>query len=229
MEKLTIYSLEGLSIFHDIKVTTLSLLVQKGVTKNLEKGQHLFFDKDKIDSVYILLQGKVSVYKISETGQKKVAFILDRGNLINEVALDDLPASINAEVFEECKVLVFKKSDFLDIMEKDFNLTRNVLNSLSLKMRRLYRQIKNNPSKIEKRLAAKLWKLARDYGIEVLDGTLIDLNITVTYLGDMLGCARETTSRGMKKLEELNLIRMKERKILVPDMDILAKYFKSRD
>ena len=51
------------------------------------------------------------------------------------------------------------------------NFRKVVINSLSMKVRRLYRQIKNaTPIKIEKRVAAKLWKLARDYGIEVEDG-----------------------------------------------------------
>ncbi len=95
----------------------------------------------------------------------------------------------------------------LEIMKDDFELSRVIINSLALKVRRLYRQGKNSiPIKVEKRVAAKLWKLSKDYGIEIEEGTLIDLNITVTYLADMFGAPRETISRSLKILKNAGLI-----------------------
>ena len=99
--------------------------------------------------------------------------------------------------------------------------------SLALKVRRLYRQGKNSiPIKVEKRVAAKLWKLSKDYGIEIEEGTLIDLNITVTYLADMFGAPRETISRSLKILKNEGLIINKNKKIIVPDREKLVKFFK---
>ena len=88
-------------------------------------------------------------------------------------------------------------------MMNDFELTKIVISSLSIKVRRLYRQLKNStPIKVEKRVAAKLWKLSKDYGIEVEDGTVIDMNISITYLADMFGAPRETISRALKILQD---------------------------
>lgn len=230
VEKVNKSVLKKLNIFNNIKSTTISLMIKRGIIKEREKGEHLFLDKEKVDTIYIILEGKVSLYKISEKGQKKVIFILDKGYLINEGILDDLPASINCEVFEKGKFLMFSKNDFVKFMEQDFILTRNVINFLTIKVRRLYRQAKNSTTiKIEKKLAAKLWKLARDYGISCEDGTIIDLNITVTYLADMLGSARESTSRALKNLEEIGLLRSEGRKIIIFQMDDLANFFKGRD
>ena len=51
-------------------------------------------------------------------------------------------------------------------MKQDFKLTEVILYSMSKKIRRLYRQIKNTvPTKMDKRVAAKLWKLSKDYGL----------------------------------------------------------------
>lgn len=51
------------------------------------------------------------------------------------------------------------------VMERDPALTRAVVQSMALKIRRLYRQLKNTTNALsgEKRLAAKLFKLGRDY------------------------------------------------------------------
>ena len=88
--------------------------------------------------------------------------------------------------FENTEILCFDRVKFLEIMKEDFELSKIIINSLAIKVRRLYRQGKNSiPIKVEKRVAAKLWKLSRDYGIEIEEGTLIDLNITITYLADI--------------------------------------------
>ena len=78
----------------------------------------------------------------------------------------------------------------------------------------------------EKRVAAKLWKLAKDYGVEVEEGTMINLNISVTYLADMFGAPRETISRALKFLTQEDLIIYNKKKIIIKDKDGLSKFFK---
>ena len=82
------------------------------------------------------------------------------------------------------------------------------------------------PIKVERRVAAKLWKLAKDYGVEVEEGTLINLNISVTYLADMFGAPRETISRALKFLTKENLIISSNKKIIIKDKNELSKFFK---
>ena len=84
----------------------------------------------------------------------------------------------------------------------------------------------STPIKVEKRVAAKLWKLAKDYGEEVEEGTLIKLNISVTYLADMFGAPRETISRALKLLSKEDLIINDNKKIIIKDKDRLSKIFK---
>ena len=57
-----------------------------------------------------------------------------------------------------------------------------------------------------KRPLPKLWKLSKDYGVKVDKGTLIDLKISITYLADMFGTPRETISRALRQLQELELV-----------------------
>lgn len=219
--------LSEFSLFSQVSKNTIFKLNEICFVKELKKGEHLFRDKEVIKSIYIIKSGKLALYKQSESAQKKVIFILGRDTIVNEVIIDDLPASINCEAFEKAEVLCFDKIKFLDIMKDDFELSKIIINSLAMKVRRLYRQGKNSiPIKVEKRVAAKLWKLSRDYGIEIEEGTLIDLNITITYLADMFGAPRETISRALKILNNEGLIINKNKKIIVPDRDKLVRFFK---
>ena len=75
-------------------------------------------------------------------------------------------------------------------------------------------------------MAAKLWKLARDYGKREKDGVRICLKLTVTQLADMLGTKRETASRQLKVLVEQGLVRYDRNTFVIPDTDVLNRYFK---
>ncbi len=163
-----------------------------------------------IDNIYIVLEGKVTMYRLSEKGQKRVIYILNKGEIINEVIFDNFTASINCEGFEDSEIISISKVDLLNIMKQDFKLTEVILYSMSKKIRRLYRQIKNTvPTKMDKRVAAKLWKLSKDYGVETQEGVLIDVKISITYLADMLGSSRETISRAVKELEKMDMVKIK--------------------
>ncbi|GLC29551.1 Crp/Fnr family transcriptional regulator [Clostridium omnivorum] len=227
MDKITVDNLKELHLFDGVEERILKELSEAATVKNFKKGEIIFLDKQVVDTIFIVLSGKYSLYKIGEGAHKKIIFILGRDKILNEVILDNLPASIFCETFEDGKLLLINKCKLVELMKSDFNLTTNMLNSLAIKVRRLYRQMKNTTAlKIEKKLAAKFWKLSKDYGVEVEDGTAIKLKISVTYLADMLGSPRETISRAMKKLEELQLISVRDKIIIIPDKEKLAKYFK---
>ena len=218
--------LKKLSMFDDINENTLIELSNIGNKAQFKKGEHVFRDKELITGIYVILSGKVALYKLNEAAHKKIVFILGEG-IINEVVLEEMKSSVNCEVFEDSKILIFDKKRFIHVMSEDFELTKLVLKSMSLKIRRLYRQMKNaTPLKIEKRLAAKLWKLSKDYGIEQDNEVIIDLNISIAYLSDMFGMPRETISRALKILENEGLIRKERKKIIIKDRDKLSSYFR---
>lgn len=196
--------------------------------KRYEKGQHVFFDREENRSLYILVEGMASLYKLNSLGEKKVIFAFGPGNMLNEVMFQALPASISCEVREDSLVMVMPRDRFLYVMEKDRDLNKAVMDSLALRIRRLYRQLKNTTNALsgEKRLAAKLFKLARDNGVKTERGVLIDMSLSITYLADMLGSKRETVSRQVKRLTELKLICMEKNRIFVPDITELSNYFK---
>ena len=226
MKALSSDKLKDISFFSGLNDETLKYIEKNSKVLKKKKGEHIFRDKDKVQDIFIVLKGKVTLYKMNEYGQKRIVYILGEESFLNEVIVDDLPASINGEAFENSIILSINK--LLNIMSQDFELTKIVLNEMSKKVRRLYRQMKNvTPIKLEKRVAAKLWKLSKDYGKEVPEGTLIDLDISITYLADMFGSPRESVSRAIKTLRDENLIIKENKKIIVPDREKIAAYFKS--
>jgi CRP-like cAMP-binding protein len=205
-----------------------AMLASFGALRHLRHGAHLFLDRDKVSTIYILINGLASLYKINSEGEKRVIFILGPGKLINEVIFDDLPASASCEMLEDSVILCLNKANFLAVMQHDFELTRAVMGSLSVKVRRLYRQLKNTSGSVrgDKRIAAKLWKLSLDHGVPEADGVRIDMKLSVTCLANMLGAKRETVSRQLKILSSRGLIVMKGSVFTIPNRDNLSRFFK---
>lgn len=213
--------------FSDLSEESIGKICCIANRKVLKKGEILFLEKDRMNQFYAVLSGSVSMYRLSSNGQKRVFFLLDKGSLVNEVVFDDKPVSVVCEAFEATVVAEFSKDDFLKIMENDFKLTMNILKSIGHKQRRLYRQLKNTlPIGIEKRLAAKLWKLSKDHGIKTDEWTCIEKGITITYLSYMLGTSRETISRSIKVLTEMDAVKCVSRQLYVKE-EILLSYYRS--
>jgi CRP/FNR family transcriptional regulator, cyclic AMP receptor protein len=222
------YNLEHIKIFKNIDNSTKAEILRNGNLISINQKHILFNEKDVVDKVYILIEGKASIFKISESGDRKIIFILNKGEMINEISLDFKRSTVSCEAFENCLILEYKLKTFLDMMKNDFELTKNIISYMERRNRRLYRQVKNSISiKIDKRLAAKLYRLANEYGKETDGWHFIDIKITITYLADMLGCPRESLSRAMKVLENNGLVRFENKKIYVRKADI-AKYFKGK-
>lgn len=219
---------EAVEIFREARSSTYDAIVSIASLRRVKRGEHLFHDKEPVHTLYALVSGRASLYKINSIGEKKVIFVYGKGKMLNEAMLQKLPASINCEMLEESVVMALPRDALWRIMESDPALNRAMIESMALKIRRLYRQLKNTTNALngEKRVAAKLLKLSWDHGVEDEDGVRIDMNLTVTYLAEMLGSKRETVSRQVKKLNEQGLIMVKKNKFIIPDQEKLSKYFK---
>lgn len=230
MNKLMDYDIEKLEIAKGIKEKTKKELLEKGRLIKKKRKELVFNEKDKVDKVYFVIEGNVSIFKINESGERKIIFILKQGEMINDIFTPNkLNTSIGCESFERSLILEYSLIDFIKLMEDDFELTKNIITYMERRTRRLYRQLKNSISiKVEKKLAAKLYKLSREFGVKKGEWTLINVDLTITYLADMLGCKRETVSRAMKILQEEKLVDINDKKIFVKKEEI-SLYFKGKN
>lgn len=220
--------MNNIEVFKNIKQESKVNLENILRTRKLSKKEILFYERDLVDKIYFIKEGKISLFKINESGERKIIFILSKGKMINDIFIDENKSSaISCEAFEKSTLLECSSKDFMKIMESDFTLTKNVLNHLQNINRRLYRQLKNSISiRMDKKLAAKLYRMGREFGVEKDEWTLINANLTITYIADMLGCKRETLSRSMKVLQDENLVKIENKKVYIK-RDELSLYFKN--
>ncbi|MDD6057313.1 MAG: Crp/Fnr family transcriptional regulator [Clostridiales bacterium] len=156
-------------------------------------------------------------------------FIFGVGILLNERILNHHTSGVFCEVFEKGKIFKIPSAEFIALMEKDPVLARNILEAQEKKLWRLSHQLKNTTGGIymEKKLASKLWKLGRDFGMPTGKGIEIDMNMPISFLADMLGVSRETTSRACSVLIDYGLITMKGKRITIVDSEKMSSFYKT--
>lgn len=206
---------------------TKSQFLRLSRTSSYPKGRLILREREPCPDILFILGGKVQIYTLTKCGKKKIFFILGKDNIANDSFLYDSNA-VCCETMETCHFCRIGRTALLSLMEKDFQLTKTLFKYQEWKLSRLEHQLKNTVGSIylERRLASKLWKLARDFGRQTNKGILIDMELTVTFLADLLGAPRETTSRVCKKLADQGLIVMEKKKIYIPNMEQMAVFHK---
>ncbi len=221
--------LAELTFFHGVAPETLEYLWKVGKVHEYAKGTILIRGKEPVAHVYIQMSGKSIQYNLTHQGKRKILFIFGRDILLNEHVFNHCMTSIYCETLEKSEIFVIPVAEFIKQMAADFKLTENVLEAQERKMWRLSHQLKNTMSSVylERKLASKLWKLCRDFGIDVEEGREIDINMTITFLADMLGVPRETTSRVCSTLAEYGLIKVNKKRIVIINADKLKAFYKT--
>ena len=221
--------LAKLPLFQGVSHETLEQLWSQGRVDSFPKGSILVRAREPLQTIFIQLTGKSIIYNLTHTGKRKIIFVFGPGALLNEHVLNFHDASLYCETIEASRIYVIPSSWFLDSMEKDFGLARAVLEAQERKLWRMGHQLKNTMGSIyiERKLAAKLWKLSRDFGKMTPEGIEIDIRLTITFLADMLGAPKETTSRLCKNLSEAGLIRMDKRRIIIINPEKLSHFYKT--
>ena len=83
----------------------------------METEEIICSEGDQADKVYVILDGKVKVYKKDETGNETEIATIDKGNMFGEMALFDKGIrSASVKTIEPCQFLIFEGDKFLELL-----------------------------------------------------------------------------------------------------------------
>ena len=79
-------------------------------------GIEIISEGDKADKVYLIIEGKVKVYKKDSSGVETELATIEKGNIIGEMALFDKGVrSASVKTIERSKFLIFDGDKFLEM------------------------------------------------------------------------------------------------------------------
>ena len=175
------------------------------VDQVIRKGQTIFEEGDEGEGFYVVVSGRVKVFKLSPDGKEQILHIFGAGEPFGEAAVfagEKFPA--NAEALEESRVFFFPRLAFVELIGKNPSLALNMLAVLSRRLRKLASLVEDLSLKeVPGRLAAYLLYLSevKKGGVEV------QLDVSKNQLASLLGTIPETLSRILAKLSREGFIK----------------------
>lgn len=209
--------LKKVEYFNEVREEILDELYAHGTITTFKKGSTILFPKTENQPICILLEGVCFRYNLTHAKNRKILFIFGTNTILNDSIYSSDQSNNYCDAKTKAKVLMISRDIFLNCMQKDFNLVTAAFKTTDKQIWRLSHQLKNTVGSmtIERKLASKLWKLGRDFGEPSGDYTDIKLDLSITFLADMLGVPRESASRACKIMMENNVIKIDKKHISI--------------
>lgn len=212
--------LEGISLFKGLSPQNYAELAMIVTDQVVRRNQVVFYEGDEAVGFYVVITGRVKIYKASPEGKEQILHILGPGEPFAEVAVFSgahYPA--NAETMAESRLFFFPKNGFIQLIEQNPSLAMNMLASLSLRLKRFSHMIEALSLKeVPGRLAAHLLYLSN----QKEGAAELKLDIAKSQLAGLLGTIPETLSRILNKMNKQGLVSTNGPVITIMDRQGLA-------
>ncbi|NQU13515.1 MAG: Crp/Fnr family transcriptional regulator [Desulfobacteraceae bacterium] len=196
----------------------LSMIVED---QQVGRGEIVFSEGDEGTGFYVIISGKVKIFKVSWEGKEQTLHIFGPGEPFGEVPVfggQQFPA--NAEALEKGRIFFFPREDFSGLIKKNPDLALNLLAVLSKRLRRFTSLIEGLSLKeVPGRLAAYLLSLS-----ESREGSMeLELEFSKGQLASILGTIPETLSRILGRMSSKGLIESHGPRIRLLDLQGLQE------
>jgi CRP-like cAMP-binding protein len=154
-----------------------------------------------------------------------VLAILGRGEVLGEMALiNGKERSADATALEPSEALSVHRRDFIPFLERNPAICLRLLGVMSDRLRRTSEMVEDRSFlDLPGRLAKTLLDMGRTDGVDTKDGLRIDMPMSQSAFGTMLGASRETINKQLKAWQDEGLIITGRRFVVLVDVDRLAR------
>jgi CRP/FNR family cyclic AMP-dependent transcriptional regulator len=195
-------------LFSDLDERELQSIAAVAKTRRYAKDDVIFHADESGDVFCLIREGQVKITMISPEGKEIILSLLGPGDFFGEMALlDDEPRSATVVATEPLELVTIWRSDFLQILAENFDITKKVLGELSKRLRSASSRIESLATMdVYGRLARFFLDLARDSGKVLDNGYVAVTRPTHQAIANMIGTSRETVSRLIHDLMRQNLL-----------------------
>jgi CRP/FNR family cyclic AMP-dependent transcriptional regulator len=199
----------------------LLLLTQVLSRKPYPRNSTVIAAGDPADALYIVISGRLKVMMSDNEGREIILAILHQGEVFGEMGLiDQAPRSATVVAMESCELLTITRTDFTKCLQKNFDLTMNVIRGLVKRLREADKKIGSLALlDVCGRVARLLLEMA-----ETVDGQkVVTKKLPKQQIAKMIGATREMVTRVMKEMETNGHIEVRAHQILLRDSLALTK------
>lgn len=202
---------------HDLDILVGALQLTK-----YGRGQIIFQQGDTSRRLYVIVKGKVRIFKSSPAGHETSINIFSTRDVIGEFAtIDNQPRSATAKAISRCELLEIDSQTFLAYFRQMPDLALGLARTLAAKVR-WTAAFAETVAQYDAagRLLHTLLLYKDQLGEEIEPGKqyVLDLSLNQTDLASLIGARREWVNRLMRDWKKRGLIEYKSGKVHIIDL-----------
>lgn len=208
-------------LFSALDDAQLGKVLATTIIDTYPKGERLFRRGEPAHAFYMVVTGKVKLYRLSPDGHEKIMRLLGPGQTFAEsvMFMDPPRYPVHAEAVESSTVAAFKRESFIQLLQESFDICRAVMAQMTQRIQAHWDEIEalallNSRYRVVHYLLGLV--------PEGKKGTIvITLPTHKSLIAAQLALQPETLSRLLRSLSDEALIELDDDNVAIPDVDKL--------
>ena len=211
-------------LFRGLPDAALQRLAALATRRSYDKGEIIFAQGDEGNSLYGVASGRVRISASGSGGQEVFLNIMEPGDTFGEIAvMDGLPRTAAATALDQATLIVIKRRDFLQLIEREPKLALHLLKLLCERLRWTSELVEESAFLTgPARLAKRLLILASLHGRSVEVGKL-ELRISQSELARFLGISRQIVNQHLSDWRKRGWVELGRSRIVIRNAEALRQ------
>jgi CRP-like cAMP-binding protein len=182
------------------------------------EGESLFFQGDNATSFYLVLSGRIKLYRVSPEGKEKVVEIMETDATFAEALMfmDAPHYPVTATALAPSRVIVINGREFKAMLRESIDSCFLLMGSMSYRLRGLIREI--DALSLDTGTVRTVAYLLHH---APADANHFELRVAKSVIASRLSVKPETFSRILKNLHERGIVSIDGRNVTIHDRDAM--------
>lgn len=203
---------------------------QRMQRRELSNGQPLYQPGDQAQALFQVESGLIVLKRSNKEGEEYLATFHGPGECFGEIPLlaKEAIRGFTALARGKTAVLSLSQEDFYQLSQEHPEIFPQLTQKLCAIITSLLSQVESlSQANLKQRLANLIVDAAERHGKEQQDGISINIPLSQTDIGNMLGATRQSVQRELKPWRDLGLIGRSSGRILIHQLDAIKAFQKA--
>lgn len=207
-------------LFSELTDSQLDQVAQFSQVQKLIDGQRLFTQADKVTSFYMVISGKIKLFRMSPDGQEKIIEIVKSGEVFAEALMftNQIGYPVSSAALAETIVISINANNFQEMLRGSTATCLLLLGSMSFQLRKLIKEI--DTITLHSGTCRVASYLIQEMSEEQNNFTL---DTPKNVIAARLSVKPETFSRIIKNLKNQDILTIEGNSVTVHDIDALKE------
>jgi len=220
-----IHLLSMVDILGPLSEEEMEELAKRAPDTFLERGDVLYTPQDGTERLFILKEGRVQLYEVERGGEEITLSVVEDGNVFGEMTLTGQSlGGLYVRAITPSTVVSLRREELEKLIMKTPEVGLRLIRELARRLHASEARYADIVGKdVPARLATLILTLVDSEGVVSSESYRIPTHYTHEQLASMIGCKRVAVTRAFRKLEEGGALELKDRRIVVKDIDALKE------